>query len=100
MRRNNLRIYQVPEESEKGDIAGFVNFVNLLKPEINVHIKRAHRSLGLKPDNTAPPHSIIVRFLDYTVVLAGVYRCRGGGVSLLACGMARVAGRYFVPRCP
>ena len=43
MRRNNLRIYQVPEGSEKGDVA------------------------GLKPDNTALPRSIIVRFLDYTV---------------------------------
>ena len=71
MRRNNLRIYQVPEGSEKGDVAGFVK--QLIKdtlqlpPEINVHIERAHRSLGLKPDNTALPRSIIVRFLDYTV---------------------------------
>ena len=71
MRRNNLRIYQVPEGSEKGDMAGFVkqliNATLQLPPEINVHIERAHRSLGLKPDNTAPPRSIIVRFLDYTV---------------------------------
>ena len=70
MHRNNLRIYQVPEESEKGDMAGFVK--QLIKatlqlpPESNVHIERAHRSLGLKPDNTAPPRSIIVRFLDYS----------------------------------
>ena len=30
-------------------------------------IERAHRSLGLKPARSAPPRSIIVSFLDYTV---------------------------------
>ena len=38
-----------------------------LPPEVNIKIERAHRSLGLKPARAAPPRSIIVRFLDYTV---------------------------------
>lgn len=71
MRRNNLRIYQVPEDSEENDTAGFVkNLIETalqLPPEVNIKIERAHRSLGLKPARSAPPRSIIVRFLDYTV---------------------------------
>ncbi|KAK7879880.1 hypothetical protein WMY93_033456 [Mugilogobius chulae] len=47
LRRNNLRIYQIPEG--------------------NCKIERAHRALGLKPADSNPPRSIIVRFLDYTV---------------------------------
>ena len=71
MRRNNLRIYQIPEESERDDMIGFVkNLIETvlqLPPELNIKIERAHRSLGLKPARSASPRSIIVRFLDYTV---------------------------------
>lgn len=69
-RCNNLRIYQVFEESEKNDMARFVK--QLIKTTLrllqeNLQIERAHRSLELKPANSTPPRSIIVQFLDYTV---------------------------------
>lgn len=72
MRRNNIRIYQVPEGSEGKDTAGFVkkllDEVLNLPSEIDIKIERAHRSLMQKPtDTTAPPRSIIVRFLDAAV---------------------------------
>lgn len=70
LRRNNLRIYQVPEGSEKEDMIGFVK--RLITTELSIarediKIERAHRSLGLRPSDTEPPRSIIVRFMDYTV---------------------------------
>ena len=71
MHHNNLRIYQVPEEIKNNDMVGWVE--QLIKTtlqlpqEMNLQIERAHRYLGLMPGNSAPPRSIIVRFLDYTV---------------------------------
>lgn len=39
-----------------------------LPPDLDIKIERAHRSLVAKPkDATAPPRSIIVRFLDAAV---------------------------------
>lgn len=74
MRRNNLRIYQVPEDSEKGNenMTAFVKRLITtglpnLPPEMDIRIERAHRSLGLKTVPPAAPRSIIVRFHDYTV---------------------------------
>lgn len=69
LRRNNLRIFQIPEESEHGDVVAFVKAllpkVLTLPPNLNIQIERAHRSLQSKPtDPAAPPRSIIVRFLD------------------------------------
>lgn len=66
LRRNNLRIYWVPEGSEKGDMVGFVK--DLLPPELDIKIERAHCSLvEFKPKNSSDPTSIIVRFLDAAV---------------------------------
>uniref|UniRef100_A0A3B3XAJ7 L1 transposable element RRM domain-containing protein n=1 Tax=Poecilia mexicana TaxID=48701 RepID=A0A3B3XAJ7_9TELE len=56
-RRNNLRIYGIPEE-EKNDMISF---------DMNLNIERAHRSLNVKPKDSAPPRSIIVRFSNYRV---------------------------------
>ncbi|CAL9704508.1 unnamed protein product [Knipowitschia caucasica] len=71
LRRNNLRIYQVPEGSEKRDMMSFIQDLIrqvLNKPDMELKIERAHRALVPKPrDNEAPPRSIIVRFLDFTV---------------------------------
>lgn len=69
MRRNNIRIFQIPEGSEGKDTPGFVKDllqkVLKLPPGTDIKIERAHRSLVAKPtDPTAPPRSIIVRFLD------------------------------------
>ncbi|CAL1609975.1 unnamed protein product [Knipowitschia caucasica] len=49
LRRNNMRIYQVKEESEKEDMIGFVKGLikNVLHfPEDDVQIERTHRALG------------------------------------------------------
>lgn len=72
LRRNNLRLYRVPEGSEGKDVKGFVQ--ELLKsalqlpPEMQVNIERAHRAMAAKPKNpSATPRSLIVRFVDYSV---------------------------------
>lgn len=72
LRRNNIRIYQVPEGSEGKDVKEFVKelLLNTLKvsSEVDMKIERAHRSLTAKPTHqSAPPRSIIARFLDSTV---------------------------------
>lgn len=72
LRRNNLRIFQIPEESERGDVVAFVKAllpkVLTLPPNLDIKIERAHRSLQSRPtDPAAPPRSIIVRFLDAAV---------------------------------
>lgn len=72
LRRNNIRIFQIPEDSEGKDMPGFIKDLLQkelkLPPELDIKIERAHRSLAAKPkDVTAPPRSIIVRFLDAAV---------------------------------
>lgn len=72
LRRNNIRIFQIPEDSEGRDMAGFVKALLQkelkLPPDLDIKIERAHRSLAAKPkDSTVPPRSIIVRFLDAAV---------------------------------
>ncbi|KAI4902240.1 hypothetical protein NFI96_015028 [Prochilodus magdalenae] len=71
-RRNNLRIYRVPEGSEGKDVKVFVKELlhSALQPmpEVNLQIERAHRSLIAKPkDPIATPRSLIVKFVDYSV---------------------------------
>lgn len=71
-RRNNLRIYWVPEGSEGKDAKAFVKELiqSVLQPmpEVNSQIERAHRSLPAKPKNPdATLRSLIVKFLDYSV---------------------------------
>ncbi|KAL1268671.1 hypothetical protein QQF64_034034 [Cirrhinus molitorella] len=49
-------------------VKGLINTVLDLPQDMDIKIERAHRALGAKPkDPTAPPRSIIVRFLDYAV---------------------------------
>lgn len=71
LRRNNLRIYQVPEGREGRDMKGFVQDLIrkvLNKPTMELQIQRAHRAPVAKPSEVAaPPRSIIVNFLDFTV---------------------------------
>lgn len=71
-RRDNIRIYGVPEGSEK-ESTTMVSFVeNLLREGLeltedmpDLRIERAHRSLGPQPPGDAPPRSIIIKFLSY-----------------------------------
>ncbi|KAI4833158.1 hypothetical protein KUCAC02_016072 [Chaenocephalus aceratus] len=73
LRRNNVRIFQVPEGSEGGNMAEFIKELlhKVLKiPSLtDIKIERAHRSPPFTPhrDPTAPPRHIIVRFLDAAV---------------------------------
>lgn len=72
LHRNNLRIYQVPEDCEGENTAEFVmgllTTALQLPQDIDIKIRRAHRALAAKPKYPAtPPRSIIVRFLDYAV---------------------------------
>lgn len=71
-RRDNIRIYGVPEGAEK-ESTTMVSFVeNLLREGLeltddmpDLQIERAHRSLGPQPPADAPPRSIIIKFLSF-----------------------------------
>lgn len=71
-RRENIRIYGVPETAER-DSPTMSDFVEKLlrvglelsQDEIDIRIERAHRSLGPSPPADAPPRSIIVKFLSF-----------------------------------
>lgn len=69
-RRENLRIYGVPEEKEGNDMLGFLD--NLLKDtlglprDMELRIERAHRALAPKPNGPqGKPRSIVVKFGSY-----------------------------------
>lgn len=70
-RRENIRIYGVPEESERKSpsVSDFV--VTLLREGLQFDqtedfaIERAHRSLGPPPPSGASPRSILVKFLSF-----------------------------------
>lgn len=70
-RRNNIRIYGVPEETERPSMIQFVEKLlvteKLIEDGTDAQIQRAHRSLGPKPSPNAPPRSIVVNFLQYRV---------------------------------
>ncbi|KAK1874923.1 LINE-1 type transposase domain containing protein 1 [Dissostichus eleginoides] len=70
-RRNNLRIYGIPEDAElKSDtVAMFVDkwLRDELSLETDLQIQRAHRALAPKPKLGQPPRSIILNFLQFHV---------------------------------
>lgn len=72
-RRQNLRLYQVPEGSEGRDMVAFIKkllptvLTNLSLTEADIRIDRAHRALMAKPKENDPPRSIVIKFADYTV---------------------------------
>ena len=72
-RRQNLRLYQVPEGSEGRDMASFIKkllptvLTGLPLTEADIRIDRAHRALMPKPKENDPPRSIVIKFADYTV---------------------------------
>jgi len=71
-RRENTRIYGVPERSEK-ESTTMISFVdNLLREGLqltndmpDLQIERAHRSLGPQPPADAPPRFIVIRCLSF-----------------------------------
>lgn len=71
-RRENIRIYGVPETAERDSptMSDFVekllcDGLELSQDELDICIERAHRSLGPPPPDDAPPRSIIVKFLSF-----------------------------------
>ncbi|CAL9694470.1 unnamed protein product [Knipowitschia caucasica] len=67
-RRNNIRIYAVPEKTEGNNITAFVT--NLLLDQLGVteaHIERAHRvgPPAQRPGQSERPRSIVVKFRNY-----------------------------------
>ncbi|KAG8008882.1 LINE-1 retrotransposable element ORF1 protein [Nibea albiflora] len=72
-RRQNLRLYQVPEGSEGRDMVAFIKkllptvLTNLPLAEADIRIDRAHRALMPKPKENDLPRSIVIQFTDYTV---------------------------------
>lgn len=67
-RRCNLRIYNVAErdnESVPELVEGLLRRELALPEGTELHIQRAHRSLGKKPPPGASPRSIVVNFLKY-----------------------------------
>lgn len=70
-RRNNIRVYGVPEDSENGSVIQFME--KLLTTELtlpdgmSLQIQRAHRALTQKPGPDAAPRSIVVNFLQFDV---------------------------------
>uniref|UniRef100_A0A3B5Q2F2 L1 transposable element RRM domain-containing protein n=1 Tax=Xiphophorus maculatus TaxID=8083 RepID=A0A3B5Q2F2_XIPMA len=74
-RRNNLRVYGIPENAEGTSMQRYME--NMLKTELgdsldlgsekNLGIERAHRALGAQPPAGAPPRSTVVRFLKFNV---------------------------------
>lgn len=71
-RRENVRIYGVPEGAEK-DCESMAAFVETLLKEglgledtrPDMQIERAHRALGPQPPEGAAPRSIVVKFLSF-----------------------------------
>lgn len=65
-RRNNIRIYGIPEGEEESNMMDFV--VKFLKSELaasgelDLKIQRCHRALAPRPPRDAPPRSIIMNF--------------------------------------
>lgn len=70
-RRNNIRIYGIPEDAEGTSAVTFIE--NFIKTELGselgrgLGIERAHRALAPKPPPSAPPRSMVVRFLQFSV---------------------------------
>ncbi|CAL9687283.1 unnamed protein product [Knipowitschia caucasica] len=70
-RRNNMRIYGVPEGAEGSSVIQFVEGLlaneKLISGGTDPQIQRAHRSLAPRPNPNAPPRSIVVNFLQFRV---------------------------------
>ena len=65
-RRNNLRIYGIPEDAElrSESVVALVDkwLQDELSVETDLQVQRAHRALASKPKTGQPPWSIILNF--------------------------------------
>uniref|UniRef100_A0A1A8MV57 Reverse transcriptase domain-containing protein n=1 Tax=Nothobranchius pienaari TaxID=704102 RepID=A0A1A8MV57_9TELE len=69
-RRNNIRVFGVPEGEEGESTSKFIESLlrkKLQLPEtLDLKIQRAHRALTSKPPPGAPPRAIIANFLEFS----------------------------------
>ncbi len=71
LQQNNIRVYKIPADVEGKEMVPFIS--NLLSTMLelqegmDIKLERAHGATTPKPKATAPPRSIIVRFLDFSV---------------------------------
>lgn len=85
-RRENIRLYGIPEGAEN-DSATVTEFIEkLLGDNLDIadsttlHIERAHRSLGPRPPPHAQPRSIVVKFASFRtkeMVLSRAWQKKG-----------------------
>ena len=70
-RRNNLRIYGIPEDAElrSDSVVAFIDtwLKDELSIETDLQIQRAHRALAPKPKTGQPPRSIVFNFQQFNV---------------------------------
>lgn len=68
-RRENIRVYNVPENEEGSSMITFVEKLLREKldfpPTTDLQIERAHRALAPKPTAPAKPRSIVIKFHRY-----------------------------------
>ncbi|CAM4611372.1 unnamed protein product [Leuciscus chuanchicus] len=67
-RRNNIRIFGIPEGCEENNAQEFVESIiktELSLGDLDLKIQRCHRALGPKPPTDAYPRSVVVFFLEY-----------------------------------
>lgn len=70
-RRDNVRLHGIVEGAENGatSVSAFVEDLLreklALPPAFQLDVERAHRALGPRPPEGAPPRSIVVKFLSY-----------------------------------
>ncbi|KAI4810818.1 hypothetical protein KUCAC02_013747 [Chaenocephalus aceratus] len=69
-RRNNMRIYGIPEDIEGDSVQPFIE--NFIKTELSLTdtelgVQRCHRALGPKPPHKANPRSAVIYFLEYRI---------------------------------
>lgn len=67
LRRNNIRIYGIPEDTEGSNLQDFIE--SFIKTELqlqdtDLYIQRCHRAFGPKPPQNASPRSVVVYFLE------------------------------------
>lgn len=66
--RNNSRVYGIPEEAEMVPfLVEFFRTTLALQEDVEIKLERAYRAIAPKPKMMAPPRSIIVRFLDFSM---------------------------------
>lgn len=68
-RRENIRLYNVPENEEGNSMVSFIETLLREKldfpPTAELLIERAHRALAAKPSATGKPRSIVIKFHRY-----------------------------------